>query len=209
MTSVRVLLSVCAVCAVAAAALATPMPFPAEGQPVDDKVAPVAPAEAAPPPTSSERQPLDMDSEDLGRRKKIKKGNSTIGEEVLGAIVDGLSGESEDAKFGSEIRQQFGFLIDAVANLSVATINKYASSRAAEPMAVGGQDHARTARAVDNVGEGEWPWPGGWCPVQGEASRQHQHRLAGRRGSLGNWQSSRLHASERGEASAMPFLRRG
>ncbi|KAK3932280.1 Glycerol-3-phosphate acyltransferase 3 [Frankliniella fusca] len=72
--------------------------------------------------------------------KKTKK-NSTLGEEVITTLIDGWSGESEDAKFGSEIREQFGFLVQAVTKLGAAAIDEYAKP-------------SRASRAVDNVGEG-------------------------------------------------------
>ncbi|XP_026282410.1 uncharacterized protein LOC113209211 isoform X1 [Frankliniella occidentalis] len=141
-------------------------PVSATVAPVSATVAPTAPVSAtaarvpltaAPGEVSTlRRRPAEVTShppptvDDSLTRKKPKK-NSTLGAEVITTLIDGWSGESEDSKFGSEIREQFGFLVQAVTKLGAAAINEYASSGEATRAAA---SHTRTARAVDNVGEG-------------------------------------------------------
>ncbi|XP_026282413.1 UV excision repair protein RAD23 homolog B-like isoform X3 [Frankliniella occidentalis] len=175
-------------------------PVSATVAPVSATVAPTAPVSAtaarvpltaAPGEVSTlRRRPAEVTShppptvDDSLTRKKPKK-NSTLGAEVITTLIDGWSGESEDSKFGSEIREQFGFLVQAVTKLGAAAINEYASSGEATRAAA---SHTRTARAVDNVGEAKGQTaevihttgPGGhyWRRVSAQEQGQEPDRLA-------------------------------
>lgn len=170
MLFVRVLVTVCA-----CAALASGVVLPTSGHDpqatgavlrrrLRDAPADASPAGAAPlglPPAQTPPQEAADSLDDLARKKKVKKSNSTstVGQEVFAAIVDGLSGESEDAKFGSEIRKEFGVLLSTVTKLGPTIIGELVSGDGARSTArmcadQGGDCRGRGTRAVDNVGEG-------------------------------------------------------